>query len=251
MNAARSIPRALAHSAERHRRIKWTFLTLTGLLVALLAANYAMGDVIRSKITSIAQRRLHTPINTSIGGAPALEDAITEHIPSVRIDAPDASICALKGVDISANLNDLSKQHSQVSVSSSHAQVTIGASALTSVIARKLPSATAQPDPSNDTIDLNAGPGGVVGIDIRPTLQEQTLSFDVAGVSILGRAAPSSVVRRLQQRIHFTRTLKKVPLNLTPRSVSVTDNGIDVGLSGGSWHGTTSNTYRPPCQAQA
>ncbi len=251
MDTPHSTLRALANAAQRHRRIKWTFLTVASLLVVLLAANYAMGDVIRSKIASVAQHRLHTYVNASIGGAPALEDAITKHIPSVRIDAPDASICSLSGVNISANLNDLSKQHSQISVSSSDAQVTIDASALTSAIARKLPSATVRPDPADDTIDLNAGPGGVVGIDIRPTLQNQTLSFKVAGLTILGRAAPSSITSRLQQRVHFTRTLKKAPLNLTPKSVSVTENGINVALSGGAWRGATSGSYRPVCQTQA
>lgn len=223
----------------------WLALGTTAfLIIAALAANYTVGRVLRAKIAKIADARLHAPVSAKLGGGPAVIDAIEGRVPKVQIDASDASVCSLHGVDVSATLDNVTKHASRVSLASTHADVKIGTGTLTGVIDNKLPSATAGADPADGLLDIYAGPGGALNLQVQPKLTGDSVSFGVTGVQILGRPAPKPITQRIEQKVHIRKTLTGLPLDLRPVRLSVTSSGLTVRLDGGKWTGGT--TARSP-----
>lgn len=233
---------------QRLRRLRRRTKVLLGTGVALvfcvLVGNYLVGRVLQARIAHVAQARLHGNVTAGISGAPAIADAIRGSVPSVQIDATGAKLCKVGGVDVSANLSQVAKHDAHLSVGSSQATVTIGSGTLTRAVERKLPSATAEPDPSDGTLDVDVGPGGAIGIQLQPKLSGDTISFGVTGVDVLGQPASESVVKRVSDRVHLQRTLGHLPLGTSPTGVKVTSGGVAVELRGGAWQGSVSGGSR-------
>lgn len=214
---------------------------LLALVLAGFGANLFAEHLIEAKVAHAAQLRLHGATNVDLSGPPALIDLFTGQVPNLQIDSTDASLCRFRGLSVSASLTNVSDNNSELSIGATQATVTIGKAALSGALGSRLRSATITTDPAHDLIDVGAGPGGIVELLIRPVLSASTLSVRLVGVNLLGQPASKLLVDKLRRKIHFSRTLAHLPMDLSPTDVSVTSDGITISLSGGSWQGSATS----------
>ena len=228
-----TVPTAVA---RRPRWQKWIAAVALGVVLLAIATDLASGILIRSKISSVASQHLHTHTDVSLGGSPALADVLNGNIPSASVHASSATVCSINGADITAKVTDLHRVPSGFAVSSTRAQITLDPASLTSMVAARLPSATAQPDPAHHTIDIHAGPADALTLALYPTLDHNRLNFKLTQATVLGRPLPTNLTDGLQDRLGHTTQLNDLPLGVSAEKVSVSPKGLEVSLAGGAWH---------------
>ena len=234
----RNIPRIALPTfvARRARWLKVLAASTLGIVVLASATDVAAGFLIRAKIGSVASHRLHAHAEISLGGGLALADAVNGRVPSVHVHATSATLCSISSATVSATLTNLHSEPSGFAVSSTDAQITLNPASLTGLIAGRAPSATAQADPAQDTIDVHAGPADAIALALRPQLNHNRLTFKLTQATILGRPLPTAPTRRLQSELGHGSRLDKLPLGLSPQSVTVASQGLQIRLSGRAWH---------------
>lgn len=230
------------------RSVRILGASLASALVLAVVADVVTGAVIRHRIADAAGKRVHGDVSVSLGGNPAVIDAVDHSIPSVTLTTADADFCAAHDLTVSATLTGLTKHGATVSVSSSAASIYLSTADLARTVRRRLPGATVRAEPATGTIHVLAGPNGVVDIAARPELRSGGLRLQLQSASFLDRAVPASALKRLGGKLSLTRTWGKLPLNLHPRNVVVDGDGVRVNFSGGSWRGSTSRP-RHACSA--
>jgi hypothetical protein len=90
-------------------------------------------------------------------------------------------------------------------------------------------------------------------IDERASLGGDTGRFSPASVSLVGGgSAPSSLQSTIDSRLIVQHSLSGLPGHLTPSSLKITDQGIEVGLAAGPTQvemGTSGEAATPKCLA--
>jgi len=221
------------------RRAKWAVGIAAALLLALFVANLALGSFLRDRIGDSIGKRLDGPVEVEIGSRPALLQLADGQLGEVEVRAPDASTCRYSSLDVEARLRDVSLG-SPASFSSAAVTIGIGPEAMEELVARRgngraagLLSGVA-PNPAAGTVELAAGPGGLIHVALRPTLEGETIGMEVVGATALGQSLPPALLARLRDRLDFSRTLSQLPLGLEPSSVRVGEEGIVVELEAGA-----------------
>ena len=219
----------------RSRRRLYLLLAigLVGCVVLAGAADIAAGHIIRDRISAAAGKRLTGPISVGIGATPALADAVAGHISAVTIHAPSTTVCSLRGVDAQATLTDVHRSHGQMAVGGATADMLVTAQTLVGLLPGGYGTATVTADPSAGILRIGIGPGGLLQIQETAQLHGDTIQLTPAGVSLRGQPAPASLQDAITSHLTIRRTLSGLPLDLTPRSLTITTAGLQVDLAAG------------------
>ncbi len=224
------------HPHRRRSRRRLYLLLAIGLATCVVlagAANIDAGHVIRDGISAAAGKRLTGPISVGIGATPALADAVTGHISAVIIHASSTTVCNLHGVNAEATLTDVHRSHGQLAVGGVTADMLVTTQALASLLPSSYGTATVTADPSAGILRIGIGleppgfqPGGL-------QLHGGTIQLSPAGMSLRGQPVPARLRDTITSHLTIRRTLSGLPLNLTPRSLAITDAGLQVNLTTG------------------
>jgi hypothetical protein len=233
---------------RRHRR--WRLLA-GGLAALLLIAGAAEGvtrHVVEQRIADAAHKRLSGPVDVSIGSTPALVDVATRHFAKITIQAPSTSVCQLQAVDVSAGVTDVHSSHGQEYAQGINADAVITTTTISDLLAGKMRNATVATNPSAGTIDIGIM-GGFLQLDERASLDGDTVRFSPASVSIMGHSAPSSLQSTIDSRLTVQHSLSGLPDHLSPSSLKITNQGIEVSLAAGPTElkTDTNATTKPKC----
>jgi hypothetical protein len=224
------------HPHRRRPRRRLYLLPAIGLAACVVlagAANIAAGHVIRDRISAAAGKRLTGPISVGIGATPALADAVTGHISAVTIHAPSTTVCNLRGVDAEATLTDVHRSRGRMAVRGVSADMLVTTYTLTGLLPRDYGTATVTADASAGILRIGIGPGGLLQIQETVQLHGDTIQLSPAGMSLHGQPVPARLQDTLTSHLTIHRTLSGLPLNLTPRSLTITTTGLQVALAAG------------------
>ena len=214
------------------RRGRWGAAALGGVvLVAVLwfAANAVIGAAIADRMRSSVARRLTGPVNVSLGGDPAVIDALTNRIGSVSIDAPSTQLCAVSGAHVHIGLTGVRRDGGNAHVDAFHGTVSIPATALTARLGGGQLQPTVTPNPAANALDVAVGPGGVVQFAMTPRLAGNRLTLSPSSVTLLGRPAPPQIAQAIDSRASASRPLPALH-GVRPTQVAVTGGGLSVRL---------------------
>jgi DUF2993 family protein len=206
-----------------------------GLAVVVLAtviAEAATRSAIDGRIAAAADKRLTGPVSVGIGATPALLDAVTGQIPTLTIQAPSTSMCALRDVSATASLTGVHRARSGAAVQRSSADVTLTTHTFTALLSRYA-SADVTTDPAAGDLRIGIGPGGILQVDETAVLHGDVITFSPASMSLTGRAVPANLHAVINGKLTFRRQLTHLPLGLGPRSVAVTGDGVQIHLTAG------------------
>jgi hypothetical protein len=221
---------------RRQPRRRLRFLLAVGLAACLALAGVAeivAEHVISHRISAAAGKRLTGPISVSIGATPALADAISGHISEVTIHAPSTTMCNLRNVTAEATLTDVHRSHGRIAVQGVSAEMTLTAQTFAGLFRGTNGAVTVTADPSAGVLRIGIGPGGLLQVEETAQLHGDTIQFSPVGMSLYGRSVPAGLQGMITSRLTVRRTLSGLPLNLTPRSVTITGAGLQVGLVAG------------------
>jgi hypothetical protein len=217
-----------------------TLATSLALIVVAGGAETAARVRIEDAVgTAAAKEFKAASVSAGIGPTPALLDLSRGRISTVSIDASAADLCQLDGVDVSARLHDvsISAGASGRRISSSDATITLDPAVLATMVAKSLPprlsglgTPTVVPDPADDLLQIQLG--GLVTLDERAVLADDAISLTLASVAVGSRQIPASALGTGAAAPH-RRTLGKLPLGMSARSVAVTGSGLAINLAGG------------------
>ena len=104
---------------------------------------------------------------------------------------------------------------------------------LTGLLPRDYGTATVTADPSAGILRIGIGPGGLLQIQETVQLHGDTIQLSPAGMSLHGQPVPARLQDTLTSHLTIHRTLSGLPLNLTPRSLTITTTGLQVALAAG------------------
>ena len=220
---------------RRPRRRRYLLLTagLAACVVLAGVADLVVGHVISDRISATASKRLTGPVSVSIGATPALYDAVTGRIPAVTIHAPSTAVCNLRDVDVRATLTDVRRSNSRVTTQGVSADMVVTALTFAGLISSDFGTPTVTPDPSAGVLRIGIGPGGLLQIEEKAQLHGDTIQLSPAGMSLHGQPVPDSLKGTIASHLTISRTLSGLPLNLTPRSLAITDTGLQVRFAAG------------------
>ena len=240
------------------RRPSIALISVGTLLTLTLGAEVTAHTLIDHKIGTIAGRAFEASHpNVSIGSTPVLVDLASGQISKVSVDSSSATICQLSGVDVSATLHDVgisSDDGQGRSVGHTHATLILGSTALQSAVATKnsklAAALTISTDPANDLVHVKIGPGGLVDVAERPSLDGQTMKISLESVTVAGRPVPTSLATQLTGGSSPNeRSFTELPMGLKATGVAVTDAGIAVTFDGGATHLPTAAQPTTQCRS--
>jgi LmeA-like phospholipid-binding len=204
-------------------------LTVAGTAAAELIARH----VIDGRIAAGARKDLTGPVSVGIGGTPALLDAVTGRISEVTIQAPSTTMCDLQDVAAAVDLSDVHRAPGGAAAQGVSAQVTLTTQTFAALLAGH-GNATVTSDPSSGQLQIDMGPGGLLQIQETAALSGDTLEFSPADITVLGRPAPQALAANITSKLTIRRQLTGLPLGLQPRSVAVTNDGLQITLTAGA-----------------
>jgi hypothetical protein len=206
---------------------------VASIVVLLAVAEVAVRHVVEHRIATAAGKGFTGPIHVGIGATPALVDAITGHVSKVTVHAPSTNVCQLQAVDAEATLHDVRRSGSTVTIHGTTVEATLTTQTFTALLESDFPGVTVRPDPANQTIQVAIGPAGLVDVGETARLDGDTITFTATDLSVLGHPVPATIQAQVTKRLTVKNTLSGLPLDLSPRSLSVTPDGIEITLQGG------------------
>jgi hypothetical protein len=225
--------RSTTGPARNRGRLRILLAIGVALCVAgTVAAEAVARTVIDGRITADARKEFTGPVSVGIGATPALLDAVTGRISQVTIQAPSTTICKLQDVAATATLSGVHRAQGGVAAQGISAQVTLTAQTFTALLPG-YGNATVTADPASGEVQIDMGSGGLLQIQVTARLSGDTLEFSPADILLRGRPALPPLAGKIISKLAIRRQLSGLPLNLTPRSVAVTSDGVQISLTAG------------------
>jgi hypothetical protein len=217
--------------------------TLAGTMLVATAAEAVTRHAIDNRITATARKKLTGPISAGIGLTPALLDAATGQIPAITITAPSTSLCNLHEADLTATFTDVHRNQGTVTTQGSHVSLVLTPASLTGKLTSRYKHATVTTYPATGSLMISLGISQAIRVDEKASLNANTITLRPAAIALFGRSLPLTPQTADKLTIH--RTLSRLPLGLTPTSLSVTGNGLQINLTSGP--ATLSQTASHSC----
>lgn len=144
--------------------------------------------------------------------------------------------CKLGDITFDAALHDVTRPGRQVRTSSSQATIIITPDALAAALARtsqQFSRVLVTPGTSQDSLAVGLGPASVLVVDERPAISGDAVRFTPVRVLVNGSPAPPPLAQRITTRATFTLTFPPLPMQVTPRTVQVDQDGAVLTATGG------------------
>jgi hypothetical protein len=206
------------------------------LTLLVVVAEVLVGNAIRGRVATAIEHRTDSDVSVDIGSRPALFDLLESEIPTLTMNAQD--VCGMEGITASAHLDGVATG-SPVSYAGSTVTVGISVTALEQVLASSKKGARLErigaeleAEPITGELILRGGPGGLLQVPLRPTLEHGTLALKPGQATLFGRPLPPRAEERVGN-MSPERQLDHLPLGLRSTDVQVTATGLELELRGG------------------
>lgn len=95
---------------------------------------------------------------------------------------------------------------------------------------RPLPVSEVTTDPAAGVLRLGLGPGGVLGVSVRPELRDGHVEFTLDSATLMGAPAPDRLTLGIRDRLAAVPEPRGAAPTLRPTSVRVTAGGVEAGV---------------------
>jgi hypothetical protein len=225
-------------------------VTAGAVLMVLVAGCGAGEAVVRhvaaDRVVAALDGRLGERPEVSFGSRPVLPVLLGGTLGSVTVSGR-ADAAGFSGVPVVVRLSDVTADRSRHTATVSRSRVT--AEVTTDAVARRIASAGGRgtalvsgvtADPAAGTLDL-AVRGGLATFRVRPAVAGGRVTLSVTGGEVLGAPAPTALLDRVRSAVGALaepdgpqrQDGAAAVLGLRPTQVTVTGDGLRVGLTGG------------------
>lgn len=229
--------------SSRSSRIRRTRLVLCGVVGGLLIAGGVTEAVARERATELVADRVETQFDTrpdvDFGAVPVTLQLLRGSFAHVEVSGQDATFRWLTGMDLHAELNEVSRTGNGASVGDSTVRAEMSEEAFAESIVAVTDGAVGQnatvtTDPSSSELVVHAGSADRLRIAFRPVLADEVITLELAGVSLGGREISGARADELTEGTTPPEVdLSGLPLDLEARRLTVTEEGVRLDLVGG------------------
>lgn len=227
----------------RIRRIRRGRLVLCGVVGAALIAGGVTEAVARERATELVADQVETRFDTrpdvDFGAVPVTLQLALGSFSHVEVSGHDATFRWLTGMDLHAELNEVSRTGSGASVDASTVRAEMSEEALAESIAAVTEGAVGQnatvtTDPDSSELVVHAGSADRLQIAFRPVLADEVIRLELAGVSLGDREISGARADELTEGATPPEIdLSGLPLDLEARRLTVTEEGVRLDFVGG------------------
>ncbi|AYG78017.1 hypothetical protein DWB77_00124 [Streptomyces hundungensis] len=204
-------------------------------VIALTALAGTAEAVARHRIATVTGKRLGTTPDVGLGATPALWQLARGNLPDVELTANGVSARRMTGLDIDAHLRQVrrsGKGGSGGTVGSSRVTVDISATSLAATDASRL-NTEVVPDLAHGRLVVRVGRAGALAVPVAPLLDGRTIRVTPGRPTFADNPLPDALAEKITGKVSRTVALTDLPLQLAPRRLEVTDDGLRLTLSGG------------------
>ncbi|WP_037602027.1 LmeA family phospholipid-binding protein [Streptacidiphilus rugosus] len=218
-------------SLRRRRAIVVTVCAV--FVITAVSGELAARQLIRDRIAGSAHA-LGGDLTVGEGGDLALWDLVSQNIARLDLSSDDATLGPLSHVAVRASLDDIRLGGARPTVGSTHARVTVSTDSITEAIRSAAPTVSVSSvtgEPSNGTILVAVGPGGIGQLTLHPQVKDGRFTLAVAGLTVFGRPVRTT---GLGGAALGSGPQPAYPLGLHATAVTVRPDALLIDLTGGA-----------------
>ncbi|MFJ4581073.1 LmeA family phospholipid-binding protein [Streptomyces echinatus] len=214
------------------RRTAIVLCTVLALTALAGTAEALVRHRIAGRVAAVAGERLGTTPDVGLGATPALWQVARGSLPDVELTANGVSARHMTGLAIDAHLRQVRRSGQGGTVGSSSVTVDIGATSLATT-GGSGPDTEVVPDPAHGRLVVHVGRAGALTVPVTPVLAGRQIRLTPGRPEFAGAPLPDALAKRITAEVSRTVALTDLPLELAPRRLEVTDDGLRLTLSGG------------------
>jgi type II secretory pathway pseudopilin PulG len=235
MASTASAPTASARP-KRSRALIVIVVVIVALAAVLIGGEFYVRNNVKQCMADQFESQLGSQVDVGLSAKPVLLQAIDKKVPHITIDSDDSSFGPAKDMNVHARVNDIDLTSSDTSggtIGSSSADIDWSSEGIAATIAAQ-PFGTlvtgVTTDPTAGTIRF-AVLGNLAELTVQPTISNGVVNVETIGAELFGLGLPTDLVSGVVDIL--TSSLQTFPLGMTPQSLTVTDTGLQLSLSGG------------------
>ncbi|MEV6059669.1 DUF2993 domain-containing protein [Nocardia asteroides] len=205
---------------------------VAALLVAAIVGTEAYArHRISSCISSSFEQQMGSSIDVSFGPKPMLLTYLDGKVGSVTVDSEDNKFGPAIGMDVHAKFDDIEltdRGRGGGTIGGSSADVRWNNDGIAQTLGGMV--SGVQSSASTDTITLDVL-GGLAQLEVQPSVRGGNVVVETKSAQLLGFGLPTDLVQGIVET--FSQSLQSYPLGLRAERVEVTDDGVNIHLSGG------------------
>lgn len=222
-------------------------VVVIALVAALIGGEVYARNRVSQCLATQFQNDLGSKVDVDLGWQPVLLSLVTKSFSSVDISSDDSRFGPAQDMQVRATVNDVDLETSETSggaIGSSTADVVWSTDGILATLQQQgigsvVSGVTADPGAGTLRFDIV---GGLAALTVAPTVSGDTIDVRTTDASILGIGIPTDLADSVVGIL--TDSLTTFPLGMTPDTLTVTDTGIELTLSGGQYQ-------IPPAQADS
>lgn len=214
---------------RRKRRIP-TAVAIIGVVVVVVAGTAAAEIYYRHRVEGCvaaqAEQQLGDDVSVDFGLRPLLLTRLDNRIPTLTADTDNAHFGPAINMTVHARLNDIRLEDSgrTANIGNSSAQAIWSDQAIAQTLHGLASDVTS--NASTGTVSMTVL-GGLAHFEVRPHIVDHTIQVE----TVSSRGLPSGLVNDIMGVL--TQSLQTLPLDMKADSLTVTNTGITVQLTGG------------------
>ncbi|WP_194816167.1 DUF2993 domain-containing protein [Nocardia sp. XZ_19_385] len=225
------------NTAPPPSRVSRRTLTIAlAVVVALLAALLIGGEAyarhrVASCISAQFEQEMGSKIDVGFGVKPLLITYLDGKVGRVTVDSDDTKFGPAVGMVVHAKFDDLEvvdEGRGGGTIGSSSADVDWSNAGIKETLAGLVTGVTSSKSSGMLTLKVL---GGLAELQVKPVVTNGVVQVETQSAALLGIGLPTDLVQGIVDVI--SKSLQSYPFDMKPTSISVTDDGIAVKLSGG------------------
>ncbi|MBJ8347843.1 DUF2993 domain-containing protein [Antrihabitans sp. YC2-6] len=221
----------------RNRVVLISSLVVVALVAALLAGEFLARHTVKKCMAEQFETDLGTNVDIGLSAKPMLLQLVDKEVPYITVDSDDTAFGPAKDMQVHARVDDI------VITDSSNSSGTIGSSSADIDWPTAGITATMQDQPlfgmitgvtankTDGTLRFEVGP--LAELTVRPYIQGGRVEVETMNARVLVIGLPTELVDGVVKVI--TDSLQVYPIGMTPKSLKVTDEGLEMSLAGGNF----------------
>ncbi|MFC4605213.1 DUF2993 domain-containing protein [Rhodococcus kronopolitis] len=234
---ANAQPRPATSPPKRNRTLLIILAVIVALVAALVGAELYVRHSVKQCMADQFQSELGSKVAVDLSAKPMLLQVLDKSVPYIEVTSDDSSFGPAQDMHVKARVNDVDLTNAGTTgatVGSSTAEVDWSTAGIL---------ATLQAQPfgrliTGVTSDATAGTLqfqilGLAELTVRPQASGGAITVEAVGAELLGLGIPTDLVSGVVDVL--TSTLQTFPLGMTADSLTMTDTGLQMTLSGDAY----------------
>jgi hypothetical protein len=221
----------------RNRAVLISSLIVAALVAALLAGEFYARHTAKKCMSEQFRNDLGTNVDIGFSAKPMLLQLIDSKVPYVTVDSDDTAFGPAQQMKVHARVNDVDiEQTSQNAgtIGSSSADISWPTEGIDATLQKEIGGLVngVTADDSAGTLNFSVL-SGLATVKVKPQIVGDKVEVKTVEAKVIGLGVPSDLVDGIVNAI--SSSLQQYPLGMTPKSLEITDKGLEMRLEGGKF----------------